>query len=268
MTRWGWNPQRPDNRDRLYQLEEHVLQPAQLPATADLWPNVPPIWNQGDLGSCTAHGVLRAYITEAIHHNIHLPDPPDGGAQLSRLAQYYDTRELNGTEHYDAGATVRDSIKALAKNGSVPETDWPYDTAKFAEEPPDDEAQRYMPVRYQAITIGPGAPIRTALAQGLAVVFGFSVPAMFTDGTWNPATQILPLPNRQQFVGGHCAALTGYDFTGPHPYFIVDNSFGPDWGGGWGGADCTGGRFALDYRWFDRHPALASDLWVIRETSA
>ena len=255
---FGWVPQRPDHRDRLYHLEERIYQGHQLPAKVDLHDQgiVPPIWDQGQLGSCTAHGSLRAFLTEAKRQGESVP-------MLSRLMQYWDTRSREGTTDQDSGGMVRDAIKVLATDGCAPESDWPYDISRFIEEPPAacyQAAKQYMSVKYQAVRVGgPGAPIRTALASGLAVVFGFSVPTSFEDGSWDPASQVLPLPSPTEgFIGGHCVAITGYDFSCtefPVPYFIPDNSWD-----GWGWE----GRFRMDYRWFDPWVGLASDLWVIQ----
>lgn len=264
MSGYGWIPQRRDHRDRIFHLEERVYQGHQLPAKADLWPNVPPIWNQLALGSCTAHGSLRAFLTEATRQGVSMP-------MLSRLMQYFGTRALEGSTGSDSGGMVRDAIKVLATIGCAPESEWPYDIARFTEQPPAQcytDAQQYMSVKYQAIQVGgPGAPIRTALASGLAVVCGFSVPQSFEDGSWNAGTQVLPLPGPSDgFIGGHCVALTGYDFSCtnfPVPYFIADNSWDTGFGGAWGGSGCAGGRFALDYRWFSPSDGLASDLWTI-----
>lgn len=249
----GWNPQRPDHRDLSYNAEERIVAAHLLPAKFDLWPHVPPIWDQGNIGSCTAHGSLRAYMTEAIRQGENVP-------ALSRLMQYYDARALEGSTGADSGAQVRDAIKVLATVGCAPEVDWPYDTARFAEQPPQTayiDAQKYMSVKYQAVTLGPGAPMRTALANGLAITFGFSVPPSFEDGSWDPATEVLPVPGPTEgFIGGHCVTITGYDFTRRDypPHFIVDNS----WGTGWG----FGGRFRMDARWFSS--GLATDLWCIQ----
>lgn len=260
---YGWVPQRPDHRDRLYHLEERIFRGHQLPQKVDLWPHVPPIWNQLTLGSCTAHGSLRAFLTEAIRQGLSLP-------MLSRLMQYFDTRDMEGTTESDSGGIVRDAIRVLATTGCAPESLWPYNVASFADRPPDAcyaEAKQYMSLKYQAVrTRGPGAPMRTALASGLAICFGFSVPQSFEDGSWDPASEVLPLPSPNEgFIGGHCVALTGYDFScteHPHPYFIADNSWDTGWGGIWGGSGCIGGRFALDYRWFSA--GLATDLWVVQ----
>ncbi|HET6867730.1 MAG TPA: C1 family peptidase [Solirubrobacteraceae bacterium] len=254
---FGWIPQTPDHRDRDYALEETIFHGHQLPKAADLYPHLPPIWDQGQLGSCTAHGSLRAFLTEAIKQGVSMP-------MLSRLMQYYDTRAIEGTVGSDSGGMVRDAIKVLATIGCAPESEWPYDIAKFTEKPPAacyTDARQYMSVKYQAIRVGmPGAPMRTAIANGLAICFGFSVPQSFEDGSWDPASDVLPLPGPNEgFVGGHCVAVTGYDFSRteyPEPFFICDNS----WGAGWG----DNGRFRLAWDWFDPFRGLASDLWVIQ----
>lgn len=256
---YGWVPQLPDHRDRSYNNEEVILDAYSVPAKVDLWDDniVPPIWNQLQLGSCTAHGSLRAWLIEAAKQGVSAP-------MLSRLMQYYDSRAVEGTTSTDAGAQVRDSIKVLALNGCAPETDWPYDISKFAEKPPAQaytDAQKYMSVKYQAVTLGgPGAPMRTALSRKLAIVFGFVVTDQFEDGSWDPATQVLPLPRAGDGVlGGHCVAITGYDYSlkdFPVPYFICDNSWDKTWG--WNG------RFRMASSWFTPARGLASDFWVIQ----
>jgi C1A family cysteine protease len=273
-SRFGWIPQQPDHRDRIYNLESRILKDGdpQLPAAHDLWPNVPPIWNQEQLGACVAHGSLRAFLTEAIRQGLSLP-------MLSRLWVYAKGRDLEGTPlTQDSGMQVRDAIKVLSTLGAPPESDWPYSDANpgpFDQEPPaslDAAASQDLAITYQSIVVGgPGAPMRTAVASGLAIVFGFSVPSTFQDGSWNPATQVLPLPQPSvNFVGGHCVVITGYDFSCkqfPEPYFICDNSWDTTWGGSWGGQGCTGGRFAMAWDWFDVNRGLATDLWVVQKVS-
>lgn len=258
----GWNPSRPDHRDKIFNCTASIKQPHELPRAFEIAPEQQPlIWDQGSLGSCTAHGSLRAFCIEAIRQGVTLPVPPAGGAPLSRLMQYWDSRSLEGTTSSDSGAQVRDAIKALAVNGCCPEGDWPYNTAMFAVKPAAGcyaAAEQYMSIRYQRVIAGaPGAPIRTAVAGGLAVVFGFSVPDYFMPGSpqWDPASgEPLPLPSFDtQFVGGHCVTVTGYDFTGHTPFFRVANSWSQAWG--------QGGFFNMDYRWFSS--GLALDLWVI-----
>lgn len=256
ISRHGWIPDLPDHRDRIYNLEENILAAHQLPGKVDLSPQMPPIVDQGQLGSCVGNGVARCLEYEAARQGEPMVTP-------SRLFIYYGARAIEGTVGQDAGAQIRDGIKVVASDGTPPETDWPYDISQFAVKPSAEAyvaATGHEAIQYRSIVVnGPGAPMRTALAAGLPIVFGFSVPASFEDGSWNPATSPLPLPGpADQIIGGHCVVITGYDFTCTKfavPAFQCDNSWGADWG--------TAGRFWMAWDWFDPWRGLASDLWVI-----
>jgi C1A family cysteine protease len=268
VQRYGWVRDLPDHRDRFYGLEEKVQRPAALAPTGGLTPDrLPPIWDQGNIGSCTAHGSLRVFLAEAIKQGLKLP-------MLSRLEQYYNSRLIEGNENSDSGAQVRDAIKALGTFGVAPESEWPYDTTRFADQPPArvyDESKQHMAFKYQRVQVGgPGAPMRTALAHGQAIAFGFPVPTTFEDGSWDPSTEEpLPLPGANTgTIGGHCVAATFYNFSGKfistpstsrrvRPYFTCDNSWSESWG--------MNGRFNLDAQWFTPDLQLASDLWVIQK---
>ena len=61
---YGWIPDVPDHRDQLYAAP--VVHLAKLPAIADLRPRFPPVYDQGQLGSCTAYFTKSyAYLTDS-----------------------------------------------------------------------------------------------------------------------------------------------------------------------------------------------------------
>lgn len=269
---FGWRPQMPDARDHYFHLEEKILTGNQLAPTGGIAPaNLPSIWDQLQLGTCVPHGSLRAFLAEAMKQGLSLP-------MLSRLFVYAKGRELEGTSlSQDTGMEVRDAIKILANLGVPPETDWPYSDANpgpFQQEPSaqaQTDAKQHMAIKYQQIVVGgPGAPMRTALSSGLVIVQGFPVPSYFEDASvWDPASEEpLPLPGpNTNYIGGHCTALTFYNFSGKfistpstnrqvRPYFTSDNSWNETWG--------MGGRFNIDAEWFTPHRQLASDLWVVQ----
>lgn len=259
VKRYGWQPDLPDPRDRIYNLEEAVKRAGALPERVDLSPHMPPIYNQGQLGSCTGNGIARVLEYEAIRQGEPAITP-------SRLFIYYNERAVEGTIASDAGGHIRDGIKVVASLGAPPETDWPYsdaDPGPFQEKPPVSayiQATAHEAIAYQRILPGgAGDPIRTALAAGQPIVFGFSVPAGFEDGSWDASRQSLPVPGPgERFIGGHCVVMSGYDFSCtrfPRPAMQCENSWGPGWG--------MGGRFWMDAGWFDPHARLCSDFWVI-----
>jgi hypothetical protein len=277
----GWRPQPRDHRDFLYHLQEQILTASELSAKGGIpYDEAAGPWNQGDEGSCTAHGALGIFVTEAIRQSVKLPDPPPGGAPLSRQAEYYWTRAREGSQGQDAGATVRDAIKTLADVGAAPESDWPYEQSNMFRRPPkkvQDEAKLHMAIRYQLLKPNAGgAPMRTALSRGLGIAFGFPVPEHFEDGSWDPASGeplALPAPG-EGFIGGHCVWTRWWDFTekfssGPAgsfrtpPFFTCRNHWvNPD--GSWWGMN---GEFNIDFRWFDYARGLADDLWVVQGVS-
>src|SRR6478609_9111548 len=55
IARFGWIPDLPDQRDVFFSAPAPML--ASLPASVDLRPQCPPVYDQGQLGSCTANAI-------------------------------------------------------------------------------------------------------------------------------------------------------------------------------------------------------------------
>jgi hypothetical protein len=272
---YGWRRQMPDHRDRIYNLEERIHTATKLPAEGGIdKAHKPSIWNQLQLGTCVPHGSLRTFLIEAIRQGASVAELQ----MLSRLFVYAEGRKLEGTPlSVDSGMEVRDAIKILATMGVPLESEWPYtdqNPGPFQQDPPTNvvsDAKQHLAIKYQAIIIGgPGAPMRTALNEGLAIVKGFPVPDYFEDSSvWDPASgEPLPLPGPDtQYIGGHCTTTVRWNFSGKfistpttnrrvRPYFTDDNSWDTDWG--------MDGQFNIDAEWFTPARQLASDLWVIQ----
>lgn len=58
VSRFDWLPDLPDHRDRLYTAPVAVV--GVLPAEVDLLPHCPPVYDQGQPGSCTAYAIAGA----------------------------------------------------------------------------------------------------------------------------------------------------------------------------------------------------------------
>jgi C1A family cysteine protease len=256
IQRYGWRPDLPDGRDRIYNLEESILRAPALPETFSLRGEMPGVYDQGQLGSCTANSIASVLEHQEMQQSKTEATP-------SRLFIYYGERVIEGTVDQDSGAQIRDGIKVVATEGAPPETDWPYDIAKFAQRPPEkafQDAKLDKAVQYQRVLPGGhGAPIRTAVFAHHPVAFGFTVPASFEESSWNPASEALPLPKPdEKNIGGHAVAVVGWDFS--RSKFSVDafeirNSWGPGWG--------DGGYFWMDAEWFSPGNGLTNDFWVI-----
>lgn len=239
---YGWRRQLPDHRD----MPLRLAAPVTLPPHVDLRPAMPPVYDQGELGSCTANAIAAAVQYERRRQN--LPD-----FQPSRLAIYYAERALEHTTHTDSGAMIRDGMRVVNKTGVADEGLWPYDISKFARKPPTRyyaEAKKHLTTAYYAVQQDATA-MRTALAASFPIVVGFTVYESFESDAV-AASGVVPMPGRNESVlGGHAVLVVGYD--DPSQRFIVRNS----WGTGWGQA----GYFTIPMSYLT-NSNLASDFWV------
>lgn len=240
---YGWKRDLPDRRDLVFtpQANERAI----LPPSIDLRKNCPPIYDQGNLGSCTANAVGAVYQYEQI--NAKKPN-----FIPSRLFIYYNTRILERTVGYDSGASIRNSVKTLNKTGVCPEKMWSYDIRKFIRTPPKPcytESKNHIATSYARLnqTLN---DFKTCLAGGDLIVFGFAVYESFE--TIN-ATGIMPVPEpTEHLLGGHAVVAVGYDDS--TNMFTIRNSWGSKWG--------DKGYFYMPYSYI-LNPNLCADFWKI-----
>jgi len=179
IKRYGWHPDLPDHRDRIYNLERKVYRSEELQPVYSLRQQMPEVYNQGQLGSCTGNGVAAV-----LEHT----ESKQGEASVtpSRLFIYYGERVIEGTVAQDSGAQIRDGIKVVATEGAPPESLWPYDIEKFAEKPSAaayEAAKQHEAIQYLKVLPGTaGSPIRSPIQEGLPVVFGCAAGARFRSG--------------------------------------------------------------------------------------
>lgn len=220
-----------------------------LPAAVDLRGHCPPVTDQGQLGSCTSHGITGALRYEMIRGG-------HGDVTLSRLQLYYDERVIEGTIASDAGAEIRDGIKSTAKKGVGHEVLWPYNLRKFRTRPNAavyKDAIQFRALEYARVDVSVVA-LKTAIASGHTPIVGFTVYESFESDAV-AKTGMVPMPgSRESVVGGHCVYVVGY---GQKPgTFTIRNSWGTEWGGH--GGDCF---FPEAYLGSTK---LGSDYWLIR----
>jgi C1A family cysteine protease len=246
--RYGWRPDKPDRRDRRLVRRLNVA----LPPYVDLTPLMPPVYDQGELGSCTGNAIAGA---------IEYARKKQGLADFvpSRLFIYYNERDIEGTVSSDAGAEIRDGVKSVVSLGACGETDWPYDISQFTAKPSDQcyaAAKTDLVTRYARVDQTLDG-LRDCLAAGFPVVFGFTVYESFESGAV-ASSGIVPMPGTDESVlGGHAVVMVGYDDD--RQTFIVRNSWGPGWG--------RAGYFLMPYA-YPTGGDLASDFWQIDAVTA
>ena len=246
-ARYGWLPDLPDQRDHLYAAPPEIL--SALPTSVDLRVECPAIYDQLQLGSCTANAIAGAIEFDQIKEklsNVFVP---------SRLFIYYNERVIEGTVSVDNGAQIRDGIKSVATTGYCPEADWPYDPTEFAAAPPQTaftDASQHKVVAYQRLARNINQ-MKGCLASGYPFVFGFSVYDSFeTPEVAKSGHAPMPSPG-ETLIGGHAVVAVGFEDS--NSWFLARNSWGTDWG--------MSGYFTLPYTYLTQR-GLASDFWTIR----
>ena len=217
-----------------------------LPSSVDLTPSMPAVYDQGELGSCTANA-----LTAAVQFL-------NKGFQGSRLFLYYNERVLSGDVSTDDGSTIADGVQSLKTQGNVAESAWPYVIANFAVKPTASlYATALTNVVLAATNVSVNAnQIKGCLANGSPVVIGIVVYSSF-ESTAALSSGIVPMPAASDTVlGGHAIVLVGYnDSTN---LFKFRNSWGTSYG--------VQGYGYLPYAYVT-DANLASDLWEITSVS-
>lgn len=244
--RYGWIRSLPDKRDIYFSAKKMAL-----PASMDMRTSCPPVYNQGNLGSCTANAIGGLF--EFVQMKLKL-----AAFTPSRLFIYFNERAMEGTINSDSGAEIRDGMKSVATQGVCPETLWPYLVSQFKVKPTiacyknalQNRAIKYMRV-LQDIN-----QLKGCLAEGYPVVFGFTVYQSFESPSV-AKTGIVPMPGaNEKVLGGHAVVIVGYDDA--TSMFIVRNSWGTAWG--------QKGYFMMPYKYVLDNQ-MCDDFWTIRSVS-
>jgi len=246
IQRYGWIPDVPDHRDLVFSAPQPI---PVLPLSVDLRPGCPPVYNQGQLGSCTANAIGAAHQYNQMKQTkseIFIP---------SRLFIYYNERVMEGTINVDAGAQIRDGIKSIAKQGVCPESEWGYDVSLFKKKPLKEcykHALDHQAILYYSVSQSL-VQLKTCLASGFPIIFGFAVYESF-ESQEVAKTGIAPMPAfNEKMMGGHAVTAVGYDDATSR--FLIRNS----WGEGWGQKGC----FTMPYDYLI-NSNLACDFWAIK----
>ena len=246
VRKYGWKPSLPDQRDLRYSAGYVDMQA--LPAVVDLRNKMPAVYDQLNLGACTANAIAGAieYEMGVQHATIGVP---------SRLFIYYNERVLEGSVASDTGASLRDGMKTVAKNGVCPEKQWAYNPVKFTDHPP---AVCYDNALHNIVTSYSSVPqnltqMKTLLSVGHPICVGISIYDSF-ESDEVAASGMVPMPRQKEnMLGGHAVLIVGYSVA--TSMFLVRNSWGADWG--------IGGYCEMPFAYL-LDSQLSGDFWSIK----
>src|SRR5688572_10971448 len=101
VRKYGWQPDVPHPEDKKYPKAKLKALKATTPDTVDMRPQMPPVYDQKNLGSCTAQAACAALqFKEKVRLKFRKKRPIP-----ARLFVYGNTRKLQGTFEEDSGAS-------------------------------------------------------------------------------------------------------------------------------------------------------------------
>jgi C1A family cysteine protease len=216
--KYGLIPDDVDERDYMY---GRIFAVGAVPKSVDLRLMQSPVKNQGQTPACVgfSSASMKDY-QEGLEHK-RLFDF-DGGWV------YDECKKIDG--YSGEGTQIRYAMRVLADEG--------------CQEVGGAVEKKYCVKNYARISTKP--EMKHALATSGAFVIGVDVYQSFED----TADGVIPVPGPDdQYLGGHAICVVGYDDT--KKWFIVKNSWGPDWG--------DKGYCYLPYNFIDGY---ARDMWI------
>jgi len=252
--RYNRIPDRKDPRDYLFVMKAPPP-PAVLPPKVDLTNLCSPVFDQGDIGSCTAQALAGLFEFAQLIELRAEKNPELYGPQhpVSKLFIYYGERVIEGTVNFDSGATLRSGIKVLAKKGVCREILWPYLASNLYLNPsPAAYVEAAQHKIHQYWRLQGLYDMKHCLASGHPFAFGMMVPASL-ESAKVAKTGIMPDPTpRTQFLGGHAVMCVGYDDVTRR--MKIRNSWGDKWG--------DKGHFTISYD-FIANSQYCMDFWTL-----
>lgn len=206
---------------------------------------LPPIYDQGALGSCVANSA--AYLFNyAVLNSAKLGWKKPAWDKPSRLALYYHARYILGIQTNqlyeclmtDTGAYMDDPWEVSARFGIWPETVWPYYTGTFFTPPDLSRAAPWTTLQAASVPCQSGTDVPSLNGMKLQLSsnhtpfsIGIQVYSSFLDAD-AARTGIIPMPDpeRDALLGGHAISIVGYNDSTNR--FTFANSWGTSWGNG------------------------------------
>jgi hypothetical protein len=244
-------PDAVDLRDWLYRPTIAAAPPLQF------WPHNPrPTSNQGLTSACT--GFALATVIEYLLERARRPVEGISGFMLYSMARRYD--EWSENDENDEGSSLRGALKGWSRHGA---STWRLWNTLEAPDPTNDEDDWWLdsvkrPMgAYYRLTLDALTDMHIALMES-----GSVYASALTHGGWEDlfVDRALPPPTSSDEIpviecrrgladAGHAFAIVGYTAKG----FVVQNSWGPEWG--------RGGFGILTYSDWRQN---AMDAWVVQ----
>jgi len=239
-----------------------------VPPASSLAGQIQAVYDQGNVGSCTANAFCQAFNILNVKNQTFSP---------SRLYIYARERQAEGARYHlsDSGGFEQDALAWARTFGICSEQSWPYIESRVNLIPPttcDKDAVNHRILDVIEIASNDPATLLGKIKYALGIQ---KIPIMTAVGIYASfmsdsvaASGIVPLPTCQNygdeydpvdpFQGGHEVLAVGYDDSTQKVLFV--NSWGANWGCKPASAN-TRGYFWLDYAYLT-NPQLAMSFYT------
>lgn len=245
VKKFGWKSN-PTHSRGLTQFSKYPKKATPLPASASVESLMPPIYDQGDIGSCTANAGAAALDAKwkQQHGSFSFP---------SRLDLYQNSLKHDGNFPKDFGSYTSTVVWVLINKGVAQESKWKYVTNNLGINPPRTARAPWKTLKaYDVDNTDGGVSIKRAIVAKLPVMFGAYVYQQIFNVT--KANPVIANPSGRP-VGGHEMLIVGYDDS--KQQYRIRNS----WGTGWG----DNGYSFISYSYI-HNPRVTEDLAAIELT--
>ncbi len=202
---------------------------ASLPGNLDLSQNLPPVGDQGNLGSCVAWAV--AYAAKSYHEKIE--ENWDLANSQNQFSPSWIYNQINGGQ--DSGSQIPDALNLVVHQGLDTLANFPYSVNDYTTQPDNTSyinASKYKATSWTYV-INNANVIKQLLNDGNVVIASLSIFPDF-DNLNNSSNKVYDNLNVGSSRGKHAVVLVGYDDniqrSNGQGAFKFINSWGTDWG--------------------------------------
>ena len=210
---------------------------------------MPPVFDQGQIGSCTANATAACFQYDGI---VAGKDP----GKLSRRWIYHFEKQIEHTGGQgDTGAMGHDAF-TVAEHGIPDESRWPYsEDIDAVEAKPPNLPRAYTLDKTRVRSVAQNeTSMKQVLSNRQSIAFGFTVYESFEDESWW-SSGLMPTPGpEEEVLGGHEILLCGYLAKDPN-HGLCRNS--------WGTSFALEGYFLMPWK-FLGDPNYCSDFRTVK----